>query len=89
MKLEFLKIKKENIFCEDFNSMTDNNVINFDNTNINILYAPNGVGKSSLCKVLDDKGEFILNYDDKEYSHVSSISVCFLTMISDFLCFFK
>ena len=68
MKLEFLKIQKENIFCEDFNSMTDNNVINFDNTNINILYAPNGVGKSSLCKVLDDKGEFILNYDDKEYS---------------------
>ena len=68
MKLEFLKIQKENIFCEDFNSMTDNNVVNFDNTNINILYAPNGVGKSSLCKVLDDKGEFILNYDDKEYS---------------------
>ena len=68
MKLKFLKIKKENIFCEDFNNMVDNNVINFDNTNINILYAPNGVGKSSFCKVLDDKGEFILNYGDKEYS---------------------
>ena len=69
MKLKFLKIKKENIFCEDFNNMIDNNVINFDNTNINILYAPNGVGKSSFCKVLDDKGEFILNYGDKEYSN--------------------
>lgn len=69
MKLKFLKIKKENIFCEDFNNMIDNNVINFDNTSINILYAPNGVGKSSFCKVLDDKGEFILNYGDKEYSN--------------------
>lgn len=69
MKLKFLKIKKENIFCEDFNNMIGNNVINFDNTNINILYAPNGVGKSSFCKVLDDKGEFILNYGDKEYSN--------------------
>lgn len=68
MKLEFLKLKKENIFCEDFNSMTDNNIINFDNTNINILYAPNGVGKSSFCKILDNSGEFILNCGNKEYS---------------------
>lgn len=68
MKLEFLKLKKENIFCEDFINMTKNNIIDFANTNINVLYAPNGVGKSSFCKVLDNQGEFILNYDGNQYS---------------------
>lgn len=68
MKLEFLKLKKENIFCEDFINMTKNNIIDFTNTNINVLYAPNGVGKSSFCKVLDNQGEFILKYDGNQYS---------------------
>ena len=51
MQLEFLKLKKENIFCEDFIDMDKNNIIDFINTNINVLYAPNGVGKSSFCKI--------------------------------------
>ena len=68
MKLEFLKLKKENIFCEDFINMTENNAIDFSNTNINVLYAPNGVGKSSFCKILDNKGDFLLNYNGKQYS---------------------
>lgn len=68
MQLEFLKLKKENIFCEDFIDMNKNNIIDFTNTNINVLYAPNGVGKSSFCKVLDNQGEFILNYDENQYS---------------------
>ncbi len=68
MQLEFLKLKKENIFCEDFIDMNKNNIIDFTNTNINVLYAPNGVGKSSFCKVLDNQGEFIINYDGNQYS---------------------
>lgn len=68
MQLEFLKLKKENIFCEDFINMSKNNVIDFSNTNINILYAPNGVGKSSFCKILDNQGEFVLNYNGNKYT---------------------
>ena len=68
MQLEFLKLKKENIFCEDFIDMNKNNIIDFTNTNINVLYAPNGVGKSSFCKVLDNQGEFTLNYHGNQYS---------------------
>ena len=68
MQLEFLKLKKENIFCEDFINMSKNNVIDFSNTNVNILYAPNGVGKSSFCKILDNQGEFVLNYNGNKYT---------------------
>ena len=68
MKLEFLSLKKDNIFCEDFINMTKNNTIDFTNTNINVLYAPNGVGKSSFCKILENQGEFLLNYNGNQYS---------------------
>ncbi len=71
MQLEFLKLKKENIFCEDFIDMDKNNIIDFINTNINVLYAPNGVGKSSFCKILDKQGEFLLNYNGNQYSNNS------------------
>lgn len=69
MQLEFLKLKKENIFCEEFIDMNKNNIIDFTNTNINVLYAPNGVGKSSFCKILDNQGEFLLNYKENQYSN--------------------
>ena len=68
MKLEFLKLKKGNIFCEDFFEMKKNNVIDFSDTKINVLYAPNGVGKTSFCKILENEGEFLLKYNEVEYS---------------------
>lgn len=68
MKLEFLNLKKDNIFCEDFINMTKNNIIDFTNTDINVLYAPNGVGKSSFCKILENQGEFLINYNGNQYS---------------------
>ena len=68
MKLEFLKLKKDNIFCEDFFEMKKNNVIDFSDTKINVLYAPNGVGKTSFCKILENEGEFLLKYNEVEYS---------------------
>lgn len=48
--------------------MTKNNTIDFTNTDINVLYAPNGVGKSSFCKILENQGEFLLNYNGNQYS---------------------
>ena len=52
MQLEFLKLNKGNIFCEDFINMNKNNIIDFTNTNINVLYAPNGVGIHSQSRYL-------------------------------------
>ena len=50
-KLIFNKIKYENVFVEEFNNLSRNNVIEF-NKNIAVLYGPNGTGKTSLSKVL-------------------------------------
>lgn len=69
MDIIFDTIKKDKIFQKDFVNMTKNNVISFDSSRSNIIYAPNGVGKSSICKVLSGEGEFILTYNGQEYSH--------------------
>lgn len=69
MNLEIFKIKKDNIFCDDFNHLSKNNKVDFGVNKVNILYAPNGVGKSSLCKVLNGEGEFLLKYNGNTYDN--------------------
>lgn len=57
-KLIFTKIEKENIFQKDFIDFKENNEIEFKTVRENhiaILYAPNGIGKTSLAKVLSNK----------------------------------
>lgn len=50
-KLKFKKIEYNNIFCEDFKELKNNNEIEFKK-NIAVLYGPNGTGKTTLSKVL-------------------------------------
>ena len=69
MELEFLKLQKENIFCEDFIEFKKNNIISFNDNKINVLYAPNGVGKSSFCKTLSGQGDFVLKYNGNLYNN--------------------
>ena len=71
MGLQFTKIKKEAIFNEDFEMFVKNNEIDFSNGKTVVLYAPNGVGKSSFCKVLSGFGEFNLNYDNTSYDQTN------------------
>ena len=54
-KLEFSKLEKENIFCSDFNDFNENNIIEFSNQGIAVLYGPNGIGKTSLTKILNQE----------------------------------
>lgn len=81
MNIEFNKIKKENIFCEEFNNFTQNNVVTFEKNRIAIIYGPNGTGKTSLAKILDqDKGsEYSISIDgtiftekDNKFAHIIS-----------------
>lgn len=68
----FNKIIYDNIFCEDFKNLTEYNKIEFSERACNaILYAPNGVGKTSLTKVLSSEKntEFSLDYDNKNYNN--------------------
>lgn len=69
--LEFTKIKKQEIFNSDFLNMTENNKITFLNTNLSVIYAPNGVGKSSLCSVLNGEGEFSVIFEGTNYTNTN------------------
>lgn len=56
-KVTFTKLKREDIFKTSFIDFKENNEIEFKklgNSNIAILYGPNGTGKTSLAKILDN-----------------------------------
>ena len=69
-KIKFQKIEKGNIFCSKFKNLTSDNILDFDNKKISIVYAPNGTGKSSLTSVLNyEKGtSFKLEYNGKTHT---------------------
>lgn len=74
-KLLFKKLKRDYIFENSFNDFIENNEIEFKSirgSNIAILYGPNGTGKTSLAKTLDNNNkdinsEFIVRYKEKDY----------------------
>lgn len=71
MDIEFSKIKKSQIFNDDFDPFLKNNKINFKHRDgIAVIYAPNGVGKSSLSKVLSSEAntEMSVVYDGVRYT---------------------
>jgi|LGOV01.1.fsa_nt_gb ABC-type lipoprotein export system ATPase subunit len=55
--LQIDKMKRSTVFCEDFEDLTFNNQINFGKKSIVAIYAPNGVGKTSISKVLGNEIE--------------------------------
>lgn len=58
----FHQIEKDNIFQDDFKNFLRNNELNFNKKNNIVIYAPNGSGKSSFCKVLAGEGNTKLKY---------------------------
>ncbi len=67
--LVFSKLQKEDIFCHDFNEFERNNEIVFSSQGIAVLYAPNGTGKTSLVKILNnsDNCSFSVSYNGQQY----------------------
>ena len=63
----FNKLKNQDIFAKSFEMFIKNNKIQFSKKGIAIIYGPNGVGKSSLVKVLsgDEKTEIDYKYNGK------------------------
>lgn len=69
MSLVFKKIENRDIFTRDFSPLVRNNEISFPTSEeIAVVYGPNGTGKTSLIKVLenakDTKVEFSLDGTD-------------------------
>ena len=75
-ELVFSKIKLENIFDDSYIDFVENNKIEFQsgsNVKFALLYAPNGMGKTSFTNVLSGKGEFEAKFKDPEgYKEVNT-----------------
>lgn len=76
MDIIFKKLKVENRFANSFENWTKNNVISFSNEGFIDIYAPNGVGKSSFARALNNeiKSEYEYEYNGKQYSEKSKES---------------
>lgn len=68
--LKIRRIKRSTIFCEDFEDLTTNNVIDFSYKNVAVVYASNGVGKTSLAKVFNEE---LLTEFDGTYEHLTEL----------------
>ncbi len=68
-KIEFQKLVNQNIFGSDFTDFCENNILEFSNEGICIVYAPNGTGKTSFIKALNKYSdtEYKLKIDETEY----------------------
>lgn len=73
MDIVFKKLKEDNRFANSFENWTKNNVISFSNEGFIDIYAPNGVGKSSLARALnnENKSEYEYEYNGKKYTEKS------------------
>ena len=78
-ELIFTHISSGNIFCADYDNLQHNNSIDFRRKNIAVLYAPNGVGKTSLANVLNSHvgSSFAAKYNGKEYSNKDQTGTLF------------
>ena len=67
---ENIQIKKENIFCAEYEALIKNNEIEFSNNKIAVIYGPNGAGKTSLSSVLEkaENSEFDIEFNNIRYT---------------------
>ena len=83
MRIKIEKIKKQNIFTEEFLALKTNNEVDLKSKGICVFYGPNGTGKTSLSKVLKkEKGsEYTINIDGETFTQNSEEKIAHI--ISD------
>jgi ABC-type Mn2+/Zn2+ transport system ATPase subunit len=70
MLITIKSLSKESIFCPEYKALTTNNIINVKNKNIAVIYGPNGTGKTSFSKVLSQDGEYEIDINGTNHTHV-------------------
>lgn len=78
----FNKLKVENRFDSSFENWKKNNAIVFPKAGFIDIYAPNGVGKSSFARALNNEIESEYEYNGKKYDEKSKESP--ILVINDF-----
>lgn len=71
MKIKFDKIIFGNRFCSDFENLSNNNILEFNDNKVCIVYGPNGTGKTSFSSVLrmeDANVDCIMDIDGVPYT---------------------
>ncbi|WP_036300878.1 AAA family ATPase [Methylotenera sp. L2L1] len=73
MKLQINKLVLDTIFCSEFNPLTSNNIIDFTNKSICVLYGPNGTGKTSFTNVMNQvkNSKYEVEFDAKVLTEVN------------------
>lgn len=69
--MKIFKLKKESIFCEEYEKLTKNNEIEFSNNKIAVIYGTNGTGKTSLSSILEKaaNSEFDIEFNNIRYTN--------------------
>ena len=78
LKIKFTSIINDKIFPQSFTKFECNNEIEFSSEGIAVIYAPNGVGKTSLAKVLAEG-----NKDNPSLSYECSFADSKFIVIKD------
>lgn len=73
MKLQINKLVLDSIFCNEFNPLISNNIIDFTSKSICILYGPNGTGKTSFTNVMNQvkNSKYEVEFDAKAFTEVN------------------
>jgi ABC-type lipoprotein export system ATPase subunit/uncharacterized protein YaiL (DUF2058 family) len=73
MIIKINKLKKDTIFCDEYADLQTNNIIDFSDKHISVIYGPNGTGKTSLASVLDqcENAEYEISIDGAIFSQSS------------------
>lgn len=71
------KLKKENIFCDEYSNLISHNKIDIEHCKIAVIYGPNGTGKSSLASILNNESgtQYTISYGKKIYSETNHLPV--------------
>lgn len=69
--MKIAKLKKETIFCAEYEELTKNNEIEFSTNKIAVIYGPNGTGKTTLSSILEKtaNSEFDIEFNNIRYTN--------------------
>ena len=69
--MKIFKLKRERIFCAEYEKLTQNNEIEFSTNKIAVIYGPNGTGKTSLSSILEKaaNSEFDIEFNNIRYTN--------------------